>query len=336
MSAEQKKYPRVLIVSHTVLARNTSMGKTMDTYFSGWDRDAIAQLYIQSEIPTDPLCVNYFRFTDPDALKSIVQRRRKGTVFTEADVRPDRADPVEMGNLTGVYNYGRKRTPLIFLARDGMWRLSGWKHSGMLEWAKSFRPDVIFYASGDYGFSYRITRFLSEKLGIPYVICCFDDFYLFNPNRDMFLGKFRHNRFMKTARETLDRAAKILTVNDTMAEVYGRTFGRKCGVVWTAAGPVSGPETDIAEKRGIAYLGDAFSDPSGSIRSCYNEMYNANSEGAGRQVNAAGLTLCIVLIITGVLILSFYLYFKVRSVRLKNKRNAEKAKKNDSKKRRRR
>ena len=70
MSAEQKKYPRVLIVSHTVLARNTSMGKTMDTYFSGWDRDAIAQLYIQSEIPTDPLCANYFRFTDPDALKS--------------------------------------------------------------------------------------------------------------------------------------------------------------------------------------------------------------------------------------------------------------------------
>ena len=90
MSAEQKKYPRVLIVSHTVLARNTSMGKTMDTYFSGWDRDAIAQLYIQSEIPTDPLCVNYFRFTDPDALKSILQRRRRGTVFTAQDAEPER------------------------------------------------------------------------------------------------------------------------------------------------------------------------------------------------------------------------------------------------------
>ena len=58
-------YPRVLIVSHTVLAKNTSMGKTMDTYFSGWPRDRIAQLYIQSEVPTDPLCANYFRFTDP-------------------------------------------------------------------------------------------------------------------------------------------------------------------------------------------------------------------------------------------------------------------------------
>ena len=254
MSTEEKRYPRVLIVSHTVLAKNTSMGKTMDTYFSGWDRDAIAQLYIQSEVPTNPLCTNYFRFTDPDALKSIVQRRRKGTVFTEADVQPERADPVEMGNLTGVYNYGRKRTPLIFLARDGMWRMSGWKHSGMLEWAKSFRPDVIFYASGDYAFSYRITRYLAEQLGVPYVICCFDDFYLYNPNRELFLGKFRHNRFMKTARETVNGAAKILTVNDSMAETYGKVFGRECGVVWTAANMEEAPEPP--EKQGIVYLGD--------------------------------------------------------------------------------
>ena len=249
-------YPRVLIVSHTVLAKNTSMGKTMDTYFSGWPRDRIAQLYIQSEVPTDPLCANYYRFTDPDALKSIFQRRRKGTVFGEADVRPERADPVEMGNLTGVYNYGRKRTPLIFLARDGMWKLSGWKHSGMAEWAERFRPEVIFYASGDYAFSYRITRFLAKRLEIPYVICCFDDFYLFNYNRDRALGNFRQKLFMKTVRKTVDGAAKILTVNDAMAEAYGAYFGRKCGVVRTATYLTPAEETDPAGKQGIAFLGD--------------------------------------------------------------------------------
>ena len=254
MSAEEKRYPRVLIVSHQVLSKNTAMGKTMDTYFSGWDRDAIAQLYIQSEVPTNPLCTNYFRFTDPDALKSVVQRRRKGTVFTEADVRPDRADPVEMGNLTGVYQYGRKRTPLIFLARDGMWRLSGWKHSGMLEWAKSFRPEVIFFASGDYAFAYRIVDFLAGELGIPYVICCFDDFYLLNPNRDLFLGKFRQNRFMKVVRNNVDKAAGILTVNEAMAEAYGEFFGRECGILYTASENAAA-DPEETRKQGITYLG---------------------------------------------------------------------------------
>ncbi len=249
-----KTYPRVLIVSQPVLSKNTSAGKTMDTYFSGWPRDAIAQVYIQSEVPTNPLCVNYFRFTDPDALKAVFQRRRQGKVMGEADVHPERPDPVEMGNLTGVYNYGRRRTPLIYLARDGMWRLSGWKHSGMLEWAEAFRPEVIFFASGDFAFSYRMTQFLSERLGIPYVICCFDDFYLFNPNRGRFLGDFRQRQFMKVVRETVDSAGGILTFNTAMAEAYGKLFCRECGVVYTAATMPEGPEP--AEKEGIVYLGD--------------------------------------------------------------------------------
>ena len=273
MSESTNKLPRVLIISHPVLSRNTSAGKTMDTYFSGWDRDAIAQLYVQSEVPTNPLCVNYFRFTDPDALKSIVQRRRKGLVMAEADVQAKRPDPVEMGNLAGVYNYGRKRTPLIYLARDGMWRMSGWKHSGMLEWARAFRPEVIFFASGDYAFSYEITRFLSKQLGIPYVICCFDDFYLFNPNRDVFLGRFRQERFMKVVRKTIAGASKILTVNDEMAEAYKKLFSRECGIVYTAARTAG--ETASGEKQGIVYLGDLglgrnrqLSDIADALREC--------------------------------------------------------------------
>ena len=250
---DEQRFPRTLIVSHTVLSKNTSMGKTLDTYFSGWPKDALAQVYFHSEVPTDPICGNYFRFTDPDAVKSILQRRRKGTVFGEADVRPERADPMDTGSLSGVYNYGRKRSPLIFLARDGVWRLSGWKHSGMMEWAEAFRPEVIFFASGDYAFPYRIVRTMAKRLKVPYVVCCFDDFYLFNKNEQLRLGRFRQNRFMKEVRTAMDGAARILTVNDAMADAYGAFFGRKCGVVYTAA---KVPEEPAAgEKAGIAYLG---------------------------------------------------------------------------------
>ena len=254
MNETTSNYPRVLIISHEVLSGTTGMGRTMDTYFSGWPSDAIAQLYIQSEVPTDPLCGNYFRFTDPDALKSLVQRRRRGRIFGEADVQPDRPSSVDKGNLTGVYNYGRKRTPMIFFARDTMWKLSGWKHSGMVEWAENFRPDVIFFASGDYAFSYEITRFLAKHLNIPYLVCCFDDFYLFNPNKTLFLGEFRQRNFMRTVRETMHGAAGILTLNEMMAEAYGTLFGRPCGVVYAAS--TMKDEPDPTDKQGIVYLGD--------------------------------------------------------------------------------
>ena len=251
---DEQTFPRTLIVSHTVLSMNTSMGKTLDTYFSGWPKESLAQVYFHSEVPTDPACVRYFRFTDPDALKSILQRRRKGTAMGETDVQPERADPMDTGSLSGVYNYGRKRSPLIFMARDGIWRLSGWKHSGMMEWAEAFRPEVIFFASGDYIFPYRIVRTLAARLGIPYVVCCFDDFYLFNKNEDLPLGKIRQQRFMREVRATLDGASGILTGNDAMAEAYGKFFGRECGVLYTAAVFPEEPQ-EPAGKTGIAYLG---------------------------------------------------------------------------------
>ena len=118
---------------------SSGMGKTLANMLAFIPRNNIAQLYFHSQVPTDPVCVNYFRYTDPDAVKSLVLRRRKGTVLEEKDVRPERADPANTGGLTGVYNYGRNRTPMIYLLRDGIWRLSGWKHSGLVEWAERFR-----------------------------------------------------------------------------------------------------------------------------------------------------------------------------------------------------
>lgn len=256
MGTKTGRFPRVLIVSHNVLAKNTSMGKTLNTYFGGWDRDAIAQLYFHSEVPTNPLCENYFRYTDMDALKSILHRHRKGTVLKAGDLRPERTDAADTGNLQNVYNYGRKRLPAIYLARDTVWKLSGWIHSGVCEWVEAFRPEVIFFASGDYVFPYRIIQTLVKRLEIPYVVCCFDDYYLCNRNEGKFLGRFRQNLYMRTVRKTLEGAARILTVNDAMADSYSKAFGRKCGVLYTAAEMPEDPdETDTAGKAGIAYLG---------------------------------------------------------------------------------
>ncbi len=255
MSDERSgRFPRTLIVSHTVAGGSTSLGKTLGTYFSCREQDALAQVYFHSEVPGTPLCSGWFRYTDPDALKSILQRRRRGTVFTAQDAEPERPDTADTGNLGGVYNYGRKRSPLIFMARDGLWRLSGWKHSGMLEWARTFKPEVIFFASGDYAFPYRVVRYLAGQLQIPYVVCCFDDFYLFNKDRESLLGRLRQRRYMRTVRATMDGAARILTVNDAMAEAYGKLFGRKCGILYTAAETGTAP-SGAEKQEGISFLG---------------------------------------------------------------------------------
>ncbi len=255
MSERKQELPRVLLVSHNVLSRNTNNGRTMGSYFAGWEKDRIAQLFFQAEVPTDPLCENYFRYTDQDALKSLLQRNRKGRRLGAADIEPQRPDSADTGALAGVYNYGRKRSPLIYLGRDGVWRLSGWKNSGMREWISEFDPEVLFFVSGDYAFPYRIVSEIAKEFKVPYVVCCYDDYYLFNRNQGRFLGNFRQKQFMKTAEPALEKAARILTLNDSMAEAYRERFQRECTVLHMAAAVPEDEGPEIEEKSGIAFLG---------------------------------------------------------------------------------
>ena len=57
-----------------------------------------------------------------------------------------------------------------------MWKMGKWNSKTLKAWLKDFSPDFIFFASGDYAFSYRIAYSVSLQLQIPIVLWCFDDF----------------------------------------------------------------------------------------------------------------------------------------------------------------
>ena len=55
---------RILVISHNVFCETSNMGKTLLSYFQKWDREALAQFYIHSEVPTNGVCTNYYQVTD--------------------------------------------------------------------------------------------------------------------------------------------------------------------------------------------------------------------------------------------------------------------------------
>lgn len=254
MEEEMKSCPKVLIISHNVLSKNTSMGKTMDTYFKGWDRKKIAQLYFHSEIPTSDICLSYFKFTDIDAVKSIFNRKHVGKVLSEDDVHPELNTPIDTGKLTNIYNFGRRRSPLIYLLRDTIWKCSSWNSKKLKQWIAGFNPDIVFFASGDYAFPYHIALNISNEFSIPLVTCCFDDYYIFNKNETTLFGKLQHKLFMNVVKQTISRSSYIFTVNDLMSEAYSQMFQKICPVLYTGSDLI--PSTDYSRKNNnISYLG---------------------------------------------------------------------------------
>ena len=141
---------KVLIISQVVFSRTNNTGKTLSSYFRGFQSDEVAQLYFHSEIPTDKsICTNYYRFNDIDAIKSIYNRKVKGRAFCASDIRTDIFNGrTDSGIKRKAYIAGSKHTPIALLVRDIIWRLSNWKTPSPSPTGRNFTIWSGFHPNG--------------------------------------------------------------------------------------------------------------------------------------------------------------------------------------------
>ncbi len=216
---------RVLVVSHNVFSASGNMGKTMMHMLAGIPPDNLAQLYFHQEIPTRKCCLRYFRITDSDILHSVFTRRARYKKFEEKDIDESAVrSRTDTGKLARVYQFSRRRTPMIYFLRNWMWTLGKWKTKALREWARSFAPDVIFLAAGDYAFPYHIALYLSQLLDIPIVMWCADDFYIEPLKSSSFLRRFQCRRLLKLAQKAVEQAGAVITISDMMQRDYAHLF----------------------------------------------------------------------------------------------------------------
>lgn len=247
---------KVLIVSNNVISLSSGMGKTLLSYFSCFSPNEVAQFYIGAEIPTlRTPCAHYYRFTDRDALRARFPGVANGRSFCEKDISENCAIARnDTGVESSLHRFGRQRTPLIYAARNLMWKTAFWKTNQLKKWVHAFAPDVIFFASGDYSFMYDIANWFAEETGKPLVISCVDDFFCNNRNQGKCFGAMVHASFLNTVKRTMARASCVLTICDAMAEAYSAAFDIPCHTLHTGAAP---RENDLSlSSTNLSYLGN--------------------------------------------------------------------------------
>lgn len=245
---------KILVVSHNVFSEMTNMGKTLKSYFQGVDNIDISQFYIHSEIPTDSICSNYYRITDRDAIKSIFTRK-SGSIFTERDVKYDEKDPrVYSGHTEKLYQRAQSKSPAIYFIRNLWWSLGVWKTKKLLSWINKFDPDVVFFASGDYAFMYKIALTIAKYKNIPLIVSCMDDYYFYNRNAGRFGGNMVHSLFMKQVNKTMSYSSLICAICEKMGKEYGEFFNKPYHIIHT---PASIPcRLNFEKNKSISYIGN--------------------------------------------------------------------------------
>lgn len=246
---------KCLIVSHNVIGLNGNMGKTLYTYFENWPKDKLCQLYFHSEVPTTHLCEQYFRVTDVDLLRGLRQLKKAGTVLTEQDIEEDRVTTrIDTGRTAEIYQKGRARKPWMYFARNSLWKLGLWKSKQLDQWIKECNPDVIFYASGDYTFSYEVALYISKKYDLPLVISVVDDYYFQRPPEKGLFAWWNTRRFRKVMEKTMAHVKGAFYIHPVMERMYREKFPLRSAVLYKNA-PICEVEEPENKAVKIAYFG---------------------------------------------------------------------------------
>lgn len=253
--ASMIQMPRVLVVSHNVFSDTTGMGRTMADMLSCVPKENLAQMYFRPEVPSMKTCRRYFRVTDMDVLRSLLSRKSNFTAFDKNVIFDNNSElNTENSVEERAYQFSRKRTPIIYLGRNLLWKLGKWKSRELDAWINDFGPDVIFFASGGHPFSYRIAYQLSMTYHIPIVLWCCDDYYLNSGSKKGALARYYHHNLMQWVREVSERTAQIVVIGEKMKKAYGSIFSQPINVLRISA--AENPYVCMAEKRqGIIYAG---------------------------------------------------------------------------------
>lgn len=270
---------KVLIVSHNPITTYNNMGKTFMALFSAFSPDELCQLYLYPSVPDSDICRDYYRFTDMDALRSVLDRGRVGETVT-ADLEQHSlytSDKEEQ-----VYSAPRNKTDIMRLGRDVIWKLSNWNNPSLNEWIDRQTPDIVFAAVGMQEMLYDMAMSIARQRGLPLISYICDDYYYSAPS-DGIIPKIRVKHLRRKIEEMMKASSMVVTISQELTDSYSETFSVRAETVMTCPlfqvrsylGGVGG-----MVKKSLVYMGNIESGREQSLLELGEALHEVNNFSA--------------------------------------------------------
>lgn len=225
---------KVLILSNECFSEISSNGRTLGSFFIGWDTKNLAQFFIQNGTPDFKYCDNFFKVTDRDALKSLFLKKLGGKIKKEIQENKKSSNGV-------VSSKNIKKTPLTMLIRNFIWKIGLWKRNGFYDWIKEFNPEIVLLQAGDSPFMYDLAYDVSKKFNVKLVIYNSEGYYFkdFDYFKSTGLAHLVYPVFFKILKSSLERAYRqssyVFYICDELKREYNKVFNEKSGVFYTSS-----------------------------------------------------------------------------------------------------
>jgi len=224
---------KVLVISNNCFSKTDSNGRTLGNFFLGWDKNCLAQFYIQNSEPDYDYCENFFRVTDAQALSAFKTGKCSGGKVEKPKENP--------GNSAGQGASKSKRNALTMTARNVVWQSGRWQNCGFWQWVAKFTPDIVLLQAGDCAFMYRLAFKVAKRQNAKLVIYNSEGYYFkkFDYFKSTGFAKCFYPVFYWDLKKALRKAYRaseyIIYLCDSLKRAYDREFSAPSEVIYTTS-----------------------------------------------------------------------------------------------------
>lgn len=182
-----ENYPKILIVSRTVWDDTLGTSSTLSNFFSDYNPNKIAHIFIESKKPKTELCKSFYQISEFSLLLKLFNPKLKtGTrLTTESDV--NNSSLFIEKNENKIFAFVRKHRSVIFsFLRELLWLLNNWKTDDLKKYIDEFNPDFIWIDGSPLICMNRLSKFIIRHSAKPYSIFIMDDIVTYKNDRNFF------------------------------------------------------------------------------------------------------------------------------------------------------
>ena len=219
---------KILVVSYSPFSKTMNNGKTLSSFFQGFNCEQIAQFSFCNGDYNEEVCNNYYFLTNKDVLKG-----KFGFSFSLNISKKNDNKLEEKRGLFKIFNYfSSKRNPLSIFIKNNIWKKA--KYIKVYEWIKNYDPDIVFFQGFSMSYGYKFVLNVCEKFNLPLILELTDD-YTYRLYPFSLIDKYNHIDYMKHFTKTLNIAKKVIVISEEMRDEYKERFNVSSEVLMNAS-----------------------------------------------------------------------------------------------------
>ena len=231
---------KILVLSNYPWEKTNSFGNTYSSLFGKVSNTEIDHIYMFDGQPdTETNITAYYQIPEREVMSSFFRRRRgKGAgriIEPKKNHIEEKSAPKEksVSLYYKILRFGkRNHSSLLFMAREFVWKHGRVNYDGLIDFVKSFQPDLFFLPYSNTFYTNRIALYIKEHYDVPLVVEMAMDHY--SLNRVSYNPLFWIDRFSKRRiiRKLADKSEMFYAISKKLKEEIENDLGVPCKVLY--------------------------------------------------------------------------------------------------------